>query len=213
MSKSKTFFVAIIACIAIGLTGVFYGYSTFKKTDREHTAEIHTEFPNIQAYIQNESLHPFLETGRANQNRASIPRLEVYEEAKITPDTTIIYEYYYLGDGEIEESTETAPYFLLNLTESELASAILDWQILSFSEEEVTLRKTVLGSSSNHFILGIENGYVAVFYKEANNEVVLQDVTRTPVSSLSIDEQIRLKEGIIISDENRLIKALEDFGS
>lgn len=201
MSKISTVCMAIVACLVIGVTGIFYGYSVFNKDNNK--IKVEEEKANFNQLVENNALQP----SYSNENK-TLTQIE----PKIKSDTKIVYEYYYLGNGEVETSTENAPYFLIDLTEPELKSAVLDWQVISFAEDEVTLRKNVSGTGKLQYILGVENGYIAVFYDEPESGVSLKEVTNTPISSLSIDEQIRLKEGIIITDEERLVKTLEDFG-
>jgi len=212
MSKTVTFVVTVAACVTIGVIGIVYGYLAFNSKPEEGSTEIirNAEIPNVQAYIQKDGL---LQNRGTVGNEINILEIEDPEEVKINDSTTIVYEYYYLADNEVEEASEVAPFFLIGLTEPELSETILDWEVLEFSEDKVVIRKNISGHSGQHFVLGVQDGYVAVFYEESVNGMTLKEITGTPISALPEDKQAMLKEGIIISDEDRLIKTLEDFGS
>ena len=49
--------------------------------------------------------------------------------------------------------------------------------------------------------------------EENDNKTVLKELTKTPVASLTKEEQYRLELGIGIVGEEALISALEDYGS
>ena len=77
----------------------------------------------------------------------------------------------------------------------------------------MVLRRTVEGNSHERYIVGVKNGYVAVFYEEEQNGVSLKEQTNIPVSSLDEEEQKRLAEGILVVGKDRLAQVLQDYGS
>ncbi len=131
----------------------------------------------------------------------------------VKESTTIVYEYYYKGDGISEITEEKPPYFLLDKSRTYFEETFVDWEVLNFSEDKVILRKSVEGDSSQHYVLGIHEGYVAVFYEDEINGTNLKEITSTPVNALTGEDRQRLEQGIHIQGNERLIKALEDFGS
>lgn len=137
----------------------------------------------------------------------------VATQSKIQPSTKMIYQYYYPDDKVVEEQEDTPPYFLLDLTLTDMRKYYTDWQIVSFSSQEVVMRKIVQGKSNQRYIIGEKDGYVAVFYEQPQDGVVLHELTDTPLSALGEEEQQRLKDGIFVLGEDRLAKVLEDYGS
>ena len=131
---------------------------------------------------------------------------------RITSDTTIVYEYAGDADGSVQRLEQNAPAALFNLTRTQLAERIEGYTIESFSSSEVVLRKNA--PRIENYVLGIWDGRVAVFYADSGvTENGLKEVTDTPVSSLSEDEQMRLKLGVVIEGSGQLMKVLEDYGS
>lgn len=150
------------------------------------------------------------EEGRAEEARDN-PRSA--RQHKITPSTKIVYEYYYEDDGKTQIFEEEPPYFLIDETEEHLRKAFVNWEIVSFDETEVVMRKSIEGRSNQHYTVGERGGYVAVFYKKEINGDNLKEITNMPVSALPVEEQERLEKGIDVSGENELHKILEDYGS
>ncbi|MDR1913254.1 MAG: hypothetical protein LBQ68_02045 [Clostridiales bacterium] len=135
------------------------------------------------------------------------------EPIKIHDKTKIVYEYHYKGDNHIESSTEEPPYFLMNLTESDLRRYFTGWEIIEFTENQVVLRKTIQAAANEHYVLGVKDDYVAVYFRSKSGEVSLKEITAMPLTALSYDEQRRLIDGIKIEDEISLSQILEDYGS
>lgn len=135
------------------------------------------------------------------------------ETARIMPSTKMVYEYYYTEDGVTQTLEDVPPYFLLDMTLEDMKKVYTDWKIVSFSSEKVVMRKTLEAKSNEQYIIGEKNGYVAVYYKEAQHGIILHEITNTPLSALPLEEQERLLEGIsVIGDEN-LSKILSDYTS
>lgn len=130
----------------------------------------------------------------------------------ISSTTEMVYNYVH-DDENIETTSELAPNFLIGLTENDLKTKFPDWIIEEFSNERVTLQKKVDGKSSQHYVLGIKDGFIAVFYKESINGTILKELTDTPIDSLTEEDLSRLQAGIEVSGEDKLIKLLQDFES
>lgn len=134
----------------------------------------------------------------------------------IKPSTKIIYNYYYEDEGFCESTNEMAPQFLIGMNAEELKNTFAnsDWKINNFSGLEVVLQKNISKSEKQNYVIGIKNGYVAVFYHENKLCALnLKEVTNTPVNSLSPEEQERLKNGIKISGNDNLLLVMQDYES
>ena len=135
------------------------------------------------------------------------------QEDKITPSTKIVYRYYYTEDNILEEQEDIPPYFLLDLTLSDMLKYYSTWDIVSFSSKEVIMQKTVIGPSHQRYVVGERDGYIAVFYEEEQEGISLKEVTEIPTSGLVEDEYFRLKEGIKVIGKDALARILENYGS
>ncbi|MCL2753879.1 MAG: hypothetical protein FWE44_07010 [Defluviitaleaceae bacterium] len=140
---------------------------------------------------------------------------EILENAdgvyRILPNTIIIYDIYQPATHEYERTHEHPSPFLLGLALHELAEILPDWQILYFSPEQVHLRQGA-DFFTRQYIISAYEGFVAIFYDNGYGETV-KEMTNRPVSALAPAEQRRLAEGIEVTGNDELMRALEDFGS
>ena len=83
----------------------------------------------------------------------------------------------------------------------------------SFSEKEVVLQKVIEGESTQHYIIGEYDGYIAVFYEKEINGTKLKELTDIPLESLTEEEQEQIKKGIKITGKEELMKFLESYDS
>ncbi len=201
-SKYIKLFVLIVASMVLLFLGLVVGYNIFKPKKTFNMpmtlAQVQAAEPQTQETVE-------YQTVSAQPPQANI--------AKITPTTNMVYTYLYKQDGNKETTEEFPPYFLIGLTEEELSDTFSGWDILKFSEEEILMQKTVEGKSNQYYVIGIENGYVAVFYETPINGERLKEVTDTPIDALSNDELRRLKAGVYVSGNEQLYLALQDYCS
>lgn len=132
---------------------------------------------------------------------------------KINPSTKMVYEYYYPEDEVTEIYEDSPPYFLIDYTLEDLKRLYSNWTIVSFSDKEVVMKKQISGPSSQRYIIGEEDGYIAVFYDLENNERILKEITDKPVSALPETEQGEIKTGIKVTGNERLYRVLENYTS
>lgn len=132
---------------------------------------------------------------------------------KITASTKMVYEYYYTGDGIIEKTEELSPYFLIDMTKEDVEGIFSEWIVASFTPEEVVMRKYLDGNSNQYYIVGVYEGFIAVFYAVETNGTKLKEITDRPAASLPAEEQERLKSGIHVLGQDALVKVLEDYSS
>ena len=131
---------------------------------------------------------------------------------RINSSTKIIFEYHYL-DGAVARIEEATQPFMLGMTLSSIQEAFSEWIVSDFDENKLVMQRFVDKIPTNHYIVGVYDGYVAVFYGFGVNNGSLMNVTRTPVSILPYDEVLRLGNGIHIIGTDKLFQVLQDYGS
>ncbi len=194
MKNKYTYVFLILGCVAVIMLGILTGYVLFKPEEREVKA------------AEPEKV--------ALANPTPAPENLSKTQPKISANTKMVYEYLYEEDKRTEVSEEDKPpYYLLDMTEDMLADLFTDWEVVDFEDEKVVMRKNMPGKSTQHYILGIQDGFVAVFYKESIDGTNLKEITDKPVSSLTIEEQANLIKGIEITGDEQLHKILEDYMS
>ena len=135
------------------------------------------------------------------------------EENRIRPDTKIVYQYFYATDRVTKEQTEPAPDFLQGLDMEQLEGIYNGWQVVLFSPETVILRCNIKGLSSETYILGEQDGFLAVFYEDAQKILHLKEKTDLPLSALPEGEAKQIREGLQVTGEENLAKILSDLNS
>jgi len=203
--KMKKYYLSLI-CVGVivgsigAAVGLSYMTSKNKKTDNAN---------NVQSAVEqnNGSL-----AAADNTEPPELPE-KTPEPLRIKPSTKMIYEYFYQADNRTVVNDQAPPYFLLDQPQDKIKDYYPDWDIVEFDESRVKLRRTIPAQSDDHYVLGVKDNYVAVYQKTNTGSVSLKEVTATPISSLSIDEQNKLISGITVQNDNQLAKMLEDYGS
>lgn len=131
----------------------------------------------------------------------------------INAQTKMIYQYFYTSDRVTKEQIELAPDFLQGLDLEQLKSIYNGWQIVFFSPEKVILRCSIEGMSSEAYILGEQDGCLAVFYEDGNKAIHLKEKTELPLSALPEGEARQIREGLRVTGEENLAKILADLMS
>ncbi len=200
MVKKKEFWITVCLTIFTAL-GTFF--LTYISVNQKFINQNYANEATTNEYVINQE-QTLEETTKAVV-AVNVPR--------ITPSTKLVYEYYYEEDGQVKVEEEVPPYFLIDMTRKDLEENYPDWQLKSFSQAEVVMRKNISGKSKERYIIKEYDGYVAVFFEEPVDGVSLRELTDTPVSSLSAEDREKLKTGINVIGEEALMNALEDYES
>lgn len=188
MRKLLLFFIGIIF---VGMLGIILGYNIYDSKN------------NVIEYDTSNTTNVLKEEKPVNNIKT----------AKITPSTKMTYEYLYKKDNITEIVEDVPPYFLIDLTREDLEKNFKDWQIKSFSEREVVMQKSIDAESTQHYIIGEYDGFIAVFYEKDINYTNIKEITSISLDSLTKEEQEKVKNGIKITGKDELIKFLEAYSS
>ena len=198
--KMKFILVTLAACLCISPLALYLSYQVFKPPEGKQAA---------LGYVAAAEIPPVATPLALAVSPSTSP---TPPSATITAGTVFRYETVY-QDGQVEQSQELAPYFLQGKDQAYLAAQFLDWQIVSFSADEVVMRRTLSQTSGESYIIGEQDGYVAVFYTEPVNGSRLKEVTSTPLAALSPAEQDKIKQGIPVEGNDQLALYMQDYGS
>ncbi len=145
----------------------------------------------------------------------------------VLPTVTYIEETYNTVTGQLDSVQRTAPGFLIGMTREELSdyvtrymdkmslaeyeAGLLSYEIVSFSENKVVLRKTYDASKVPYkFYVNITDGMVTVFYSDMES---VFEYTHIPAVDLAEEDRLALMEGIYVKDREELYSILEGFSS
>ncbi len=145
----------------------------------------------------------------------------------VLPTVSYIEETYNMVTGQLDKVAKTAPGFLIGMTREELSAyvtnymdklslaeyeaGLISYEIVSFSENKVVLRKTYDASKVPYkFYVNITDGMVTVFYSDMES---VFEYTHIPAVDLAEEDRLALIEGIYVKDREELYSILEGFSS
>ena len=125
----------------------------------------------------------------------------------------MVYQYYYADEGSTKVTEDEPPYFMLGLTFDDMVKYYTNWDIISFSPQEVVMRKTVYGKDSQRYIVCEKDGYITVYYEENGVKSAIKEITSIDTNGLSDIEKERLKKGFSVVGDYSLNRVLENYSS
>lgn len=203
MRKFYKILSIFLTCLFVGGMSLYAGFEIVSNKNISDKLKITN---NIQGSVS--TTHEILTTATLQEDISTITL-----ETKINKSTLIVYEYYNISTGKMEVEEEEPPYFMIGFVEEDLKATFKDWIIISFTTERVVMRKNIQDKKIDSYVVGVQQGYVAVYTRNIENKTTLKELTEIPVSALPIEEQQRLLNGIDIIGEDKLFKILEDYGS
>lgn len=213
-NRKILYFISGIALL-VGILCFFISFYMYRNIS--NTVNNINEKAQSEVYAQNDTNinndKDEEETKTSEYNKETNTLEMVMADNTINESTKMVYQYYYKDEGTMEESQEVPPYFLLGFDFNDMLEYYPDWQIVSFSGEEVVMRKIVDEKKENSFIITQKDGYIAVYYEDENKGEILYQMTETPISVLTQEEQVRLNDGIIVKGEYELTKILAEYTS
>ena len=121
------------------------------------------------------------------------------------------YELYNEMTGTTDTIKGECPFELTGKSLADVKEYYPDWQVTSYSTDNVLLRKNIGSYNDDRYVVGIYEENVAVFYE--NSEEGIYMLTDIPATSLEQDKQTMLKQGIYVEGKERLNRILEDYSS
>lgn len=140
----------------------------------------------------------------------------IKEENRITPNTFIEERIHYKECGDLDTELNLADDEIINMTrkeyESYLKSNYPNERLVSYSSTKIVLWSERNYLCQKHFIVGEENGYIAIFKINENGEQVLYKTFEDyPLSILIKADQNEIKNGIRVDSEDELSDVLENY--
>ncbi len=145
----------------------------------------------------------------------------------VLPTVSYMEETYNAATGVLDSMSKVAPGFLIGMTREELTAylahymenlsiaeyeaGLLAYEIVSFSENSVILRKTYDATRNPYkYYVNISDGMVTVYYSDLES---VFEYTHIPAVDLSEENRTALINGIYVKDREELYSLLEGFSS
>lgn len=145
----------------------------------------------------------------------------------IKPDTTFYLEINNLNEQQLTKDIQVLPpefvglnreglidyleNYMKNIPIKEYQKGLTSYELLSFSGNTITLRKTYNSAfKGNLFFVTLSNDLIVVYYSDLKSVYEYTDIS---VSSLSADEKDALVTGIYVKDVEELYDVLASYTS
>lgn len=152
-----------------------------------------------------------------NNQKDDYSDLEILkEDNRISPNTFIEERVHYRTCDHVITKVKKVEDEFVNMTREEFEKYIEDnytnQRVISFSTTKITLGINKNHLCENHYVVGEEDGKIAIFKIDENGNKVLDKVFDDyPISLLMEVDQERLIEGIVVDSEEELSNVLENF--
>lgn len=148
-------------------------------------------------------------TGQVIENR-DVTTINSNEE-KTTPNTKLVIKKYYEKCGHTTTDYVEIPSDLINKNAKEIEEEYNEWQVKSFSSNEVTLFKYENGFCNEHYVLREKDGIIVVYTIDENGNEKMKEKTSINTKYLPQTDLIAIKNGVFIYGNEELYSALEDY--
>lgn len=145
----------------------------------------------------------------------------------VKPGTRYILEIYDVKENSYSKEVLGTPEYLVGLKRDEIIrylseymrtvpleeyeKGLLSYELISFSHEEIILRKTYNSDRIVYqFYLIVLDGYITVYYSDKKT---VYEYTDIEIQNLSEEEQNRLVDGFYVKDQEELYSVLESYTS
>lgn len=131
---------------------------------------------------------------------------------KISPNTDLVQKIIYTKCKDTEVFRTKPPDNLVGLNFNQVQNIYSGWSLEKFDTKEVEMTLKVdslCREHSNNMFIGIENGYVTVFYGIPGPKAIVKEVTKIPVNSLMPQDVDELRQGLIVQSKEELLRTLE----
>ncbi len=180
------------SCIGIGI--YIYKINEISNTKTERIAEVSNQ------KITDECTKEGEEIVEAN-----------WTQKKVSPNATFIYKTTYKKCGHSFKKYDVAPQVAINKTKEEIEKMYDNWEIESFSNEEIVFKKQENGICKEHYVVRDEEGQIVIkTLDEDGNETILER-TGIIVRYLPQNDRQDIEKGVFINGHEELNKYLENF--
>lgn len=133
------------------------------------------------------------------------------DEDNLTHNTQLIFKTHFTSCGHTIEKSVQASSEEADMDEKQLKEKFTDWEISAYSPPVIELSRRLDAYCPNHFIIGMEDGYIAIYVYDSNGNRTLQEKTDISVATLTPEDQQALEGGIIVDTDDQKEQTLEGF--
>lgn len=199
----------IILILAVIVLGIIAGIAIYEKNKQE-ISEKNTA-PNIINEVSEIITDECTEEWEELQEQEVLDIEANSNEEKISPNCVLTLKRYYKECKHTINEYADMPQSLVNRTKEDLQKEYPNWEISKYSSMEIVLYKEFDSDCGQHFVLRNDEGKIAVYRINENNEEEVYERTEISVDYLTETDKIEIENGIKVNGIEELKQLIEDF--
>ncbi len=199
----------LLASAAFGVGYFFNAEAPGAPNDPENPGKVNLQIPDslINPTTGKESYE------QVNADSNVDTAINMPDKNILTPNTQLIFRTYYNSCKHTREKAVQAGNDEVNMKAEQLKEKYADWEITAFSPPIVELSKTIDTYCPSHYIIGVDNGYIAIYVYDENGNKNMQERTDISIATLTPEDQQALTAGIVVDTEDQKEQTLEGFSN
>lgn len=105
------------------------------------------------------------------------------------------------------------PSVFIGLNEKEFMEKNTGWDLIEINYNTITLKRDIDTYCPQHFIIGLDGPYIAIYVYNEDGERILKERTDISIDTLTPEDQAILDSGIVADTEDDLEQKLEGFSN
>ncbi|MDD4503645.1 MAG: BofC C-terminal domain-containing protein [Clostridiaceae bacterium] len=206
----------LLAAVFIVLASAAFGVGYFFNADAPEDLEDPKNSSTMNLQIPESLINPSDRKSVYEEvNADSIPDLAINipDNDLLTPNTQLIFKTYYNSCRHTVEKAVQAINDEVNMNEQQLKEKYTGWELTGFSPPIVEFSRTVDTYCPNHYIIGVDNGFIAIYVYDEDGHKVMQEKTDISSMTLTPEDQQALYGGIVVDTEEQKEQTLEGFSN
>ena len=115
--------------------------------------------------------------------------------------------------GHRIEKEVDLPSVFIGLNEEQFMEKNPGWDLLEINNSTITLKRDIYTYCPQHFIIGLDGQYIAIYVYNEDGERLLKERTEISIDTLTPEDQEILDSGIVADTEDDLEQKLEGFSN
>lgn len=207
--KRRYVLAAIFLLLASAAFGIGYYFNAEAPMDIDDPAKVNLQIPDslINPTANANTLEP------VNADNEADTAVNMPGKDFLTPNTQLIFKTYFSSCKHTAEKAVQAANDEVNMNEEQLKEKYIGWEVTGFSPPIVELSRNIETYCPNHYIISVDNGFIAIFVYDGDGNKILQEKTDISLATLTPEDQQALRYGIVVDTEDQKEQTLEGFSN
>ena len=204
----------LLAAVFLLLASAAFGVGYFFNTDDPEALDDPDDPSKVTLKIPDSLINPTAVKEpfeQVNADSTINQTVSVQEDDLLAPNTQMIFKTYFSSCGHTIEKSVQASKDEINMSDQQLKEKYINWEITAFSPPIVEMSRKIDTYCPSHFIIGADNGYIAIYVYDDNGQKIMQEKTDISLATLTPEDQQALFGGIVVDTADQKEQTLEGF--